>query len=501
MQNQLAQFTQWIRESIPPQLFIAIAVLVLGWLAVMVVTAVLRRGLRRVNLDSRLARWVLGRDKAQTVDVEQWFTRGVFYLLMLFVLVGFFQVLGLTLVTEPLNRLLNQIAQFLPQLLGAGLLLLLAWVLASALRLLITRVLDAVGLDKRIGNQVLTQREKAFSLTKSLAETVYWLVLLLFLPAVLNALALPGLLTPVQGMVNKILGYLPNIFTAALILAIGWFVARIVQRIVASLLAAVGTDRLSERVGLAPVLGTQGLSGVLGLVVYILILIPVLIASLNALALEAITQPASNMLNTILAALPAIFAAVLVLALAYVVGRVVAGLISTLLAGIGFNTVLARLGIGRAPAAGERTPSEIVAFLVLVAIMLFATIEAARQMGFALLADLVAQFTVFAGHVILGLIIFGIGLYLADLASRTLRSSGAVQAGLMAVTARLAIIVLAGAMALRQMGLANEIINLAFGLLLGAIAIAVAIALGLGGRDIASRELSQWVESMKSRKS
>jgi hypothetical protein len=51
------------------------------------------------------------------------------------------------------------------------------------------------------------------------------------------------------------------------------------------------------------------------------------------------------------------------------------------------------------------------------------------------------------------------------------------------------------------MGLASEIINMAFGLLLGSIAVGLAIALGLGGRDIAARELGQWVESMKSKKS
>ena len=70
----------------------------------------------------------------------------------------------------------------------------------------------------------------------------------------------------------------------------------------------------------------------------------------------------------------------------------------------------------------------------------------------------------------------------------------------LAFASRLAILVLAGAMALRQMGLANEIINIAFGMLLGAIAIAVAIAFGVGGRDVAAGELEQWVRSLKSKK-
>ncbi len=114
---------------------------------------------------------------------------------------------------------------------------------------------------------------------------------------------------------NQILRFLPNLFAAGLILGIGWFIARIVQRILTNLLVAIRADRLSERVGLAPVLGTQRLSGVLGLVVYILILIPVLIAALNALALEATTRPASNMLTMILEAIPAIFAAMLLVSL------------------------------------------------------------------------------------------------------------------------------------------------------------------------------------------
>jgi hypothetical protein len=239
----------------------------------------------------------------------------------------------------------------------------------------------------------------------------------------------------------------------------------------------------------------------LGLVVYVLILIPVLIAALNALALEAITQPATNMLDTILGALPAVFAAGLVVAIAYVVGRVVAGLIANLLSGAGFDAVLTRMGLGKEPAEGERTPSEIVGYLVLVAIMLFASIEALRLLGFESVADLVTQFTAFANQVILGLIIFAIGLYLANLAAKTVQASEAAQAGLLAMAARVSVLVLAGAMGLRQMGLANEIINVAFGLLLGAIAVAVALAFGLGGRELAARELEEWLRSVKSKES
>jgi len=231
------------------------------------------------------------------------------------------------------------------------------------------------------------------------------------------------------------------------------------------------------------------------------LLIPVLIAALDALEFTAITQPASNMLNSILAALPALFAASLILIVAYVVGRIVSGLTTNLLAGLGFNAVLTNLGLRAQPAPGERTPSEVAGNLVLVAIMLFAAIEALRELGFEVLADLIARFTVFAGEIVLGLVIFGIGLYLANLASRTILTGGAAQSWLLALAARVSIIILAGAMALRQMGLASDIINLAFGLLLGSVAVAVALAFGLGAREVAGREVAEWAEALRSRRS
>jgi hypothetical protein len=95
--------------------------------------------------------------------------------------------------------------------------------------------------------------------------------------------------------------------------------------------------------------------------------------------------------------------------------------------------------------------------------------------------------------------VFGIGLFLANLAAETVRASQAAQSGLLAVAARISIIILAGAIALRQMGLANEIIELAFGLLLGSVAVAVALAFGLGGRDIAAMQIESWRNSLKSK--
>ena len=473
-----------------PQLIGALVILIVGWLIALIISNLVRRLLKRTDLDNKLVSWVTG-EKAP--NVEQGVGRVVFWLIMILVLIAFFQALGLTLVTDPLNQLVSKILYYLPQLLGAGILLLIAWIIATILRMIITKVMGAAKLDERVGGQIDATDQKTVPLTKTIGDVVYWLILLLFLPAVLGALNLDGLLDPVQSMLDKFLGFLPNLLAAGLIGVIGWFVARIVCQIVTSLLAATGGDRLSERIGIAP------LSKIVGLTVYILIIIPVLIAALNALALDAITQPASNMLNLILGAIPAIFAAAIVIVIAYIIGKVLVGLITDLLTGMGFNTILKRLGVGGEPKEGERTPSEIVGYLVLVAIMLFAIFEASSLLGFKALSEVMKELTVLGGHIILGLVIFGLGLYLANLASKTIQSGGTAQADLLSRIARIAIILLAGSIALRYTGLANEIINLAFGLILGAIALALAISFGVGGRDLAARKLEDWISSGKSK--
>jgi hypothetical protein len=483
MPNILSNIFEEVGSYIP-ELLGALVILIVGWLIALILSNLVRSVLKRTELDNKIVGWVTG-EKAP--NVEEGTGKVIFWLIMIFVLIAFFQALGLTLVTDPLNQLMNQILQYIPQLFGAGILLLIAWIVATVLRMIITKVMGAAKVDERVGSQV--KDKQAVPLTKTIGDVVYWLVFLLFLPAVLGALNLQGLLDPVQSMLDKFLGFIPNLLAAALIGLIGWFVARIVRQVVTSLLAAAGGDRLSERIGIAP------LSKIVGLTVYILIIIPVIIAALNALALDAITKPASNMLNLILGAIPAIFAAAVVLTIAYMIGKVLTGLITDFLTGMGFNTILKRLGVGGEPKEGERTPSQIVGYLVLVTIMLFAIFEAASLLGFEALAEVMKELTILGGHIILGLIIFALGLYLANLASKTIQASKADQADLLSKVARIAIILLAGSIALRYTGLANEIINLAFGLILGALALALAIAFGIGGRDIAARKLEEWVKT------
>jgi hypothetical protein len=117
----------------------------------------------------------------------------------------------------------------------------------------------------------------------------------------------------------------------------------------------------------------------------------------------------------------------------------------------------------------------------------------------AALTGVVSVILAIAAQVLVGLIIFAVGLYLANLAYKLIASSDTYQARVLAQAARVAIITLASAMALERIGIAPNIVNLAFGLLLGGIAVAIALAFGLGGREVANEQLRSWVNSFKNK--
>ena len=497
------EFLQTFFESLGaqlPALLAAIGILIGGWILALIAAAIVRGLLNRVKADERLAGILgAGEDEGTPFPLSRWTGRLVFYLVLLFAVIGFLQALNLTTVAQPIQVFLSQILAFLPQALGAAVLVLLAWVVATAIRFVLTRLLRAARFDERLSTQGDVAPADAESVTATLGNVAYWLVLLLFLPAVLGALGLQGLLEPVQGVVDQILGVLPNLLGAALILFFGWLGARILRRIVTQLLAGIGLDRLADQAGLATALGQQQLSSILGTVVYVLILIPVAIGAVNALQIPALSEPAAQMLTTILNALPTLFGAILVLGIAFLLARVISGFITNVLTGVGFNRVLTWLGLEEPDVTAEQTPSQIAGYLATVAIMLLALIEAAQLLGFTIVAQLVSDFLVASGGVLLGLVIFGLGLYLAGLAERVIRGTTGRQASILVPIARVAILVFAGALALRQTGIAQDIVNLAFGLVIGAVAVAAALAFGLGARDLAARELERWIEASRNR--
>jgi len=466
-----------------PSIFAALAIFALGWLAAVVLRAGTRKLLAILRVNARIEE-----STNQAVDVENPIALGVFWLIILVALVAVFNVLDLTALSGPLGGVVDSFLGYLPHLVAGTILVLLAWVLATVVRSLAEKALQATGFDEK-----LSEAAGMEPMSKSAGNALFWLVILLFLPAVLSAYQLFGLLEPVQQMLTKFLAILPNVIGALLIGLVGWLVAKVLRGLVINLLLAAGADNLGKSVGLSE---QVQISRLVGTLVFLFVFIPSLIAALDALALEAISAPATDMLGQIMSAIPNLLAAAAILVLTYYVARFAADLLSKLLSGIGFDTLPEKLGMAHA-FPGENTPSRFAGRLAMFFAMLFATVEAANRLGFEQVSDIVSMFIRFGGDVLLGGVILVIGFWLANLAYEAInRASGEGTTGLARV-AHVAIIGLVAAMGLRAMGIADDIVNLAFALTLGSVAVATALSFGLGGREAAGRQLEHWLKKLR----
>ena len=301
------------------------------------------------------------------------------------------------------------------------------------------------------------------------------------------------MLDPVKVMVTKILDVLPNIFAAFVIGFVGWLLGKVLAGLVTNILAAAGADQGAHRLGLDPSLR---ISRIIGTIVLIFVFVPALIAALDALKIEAISRPATDMLGKMLAAVPNIVAAALILAITYYVAKLAAELLGRLLNGIGFDTLPEKLGLASIFAGGMQ-PSRLVSALVLFFAMLFATVEAANRLGFSQVRDVVTLFIKFGGNVVLGGTILTIGFWLANIVHNAIQRADTTHSESLAGIARVAMLGLVIAMGLRAMGIADDIVDLAFLLTFGAVAVAVALSFGLGGREAAGRQMEYWLAKFR----
>ena len=396
-----------------------------------------------------------------------------------------------------------------PRVLGALLILVVAWAVGKAIKWGLARLIDRAPGAGRIN----ADREPRHSFGADLGEVAFWLVLLFGVVAALGVLNLGGMVAPLNTLLNSVAGFLPNLLGAALIFFVGFVLATLARRLTIAALTAAGAERWVERAGVARATGSTGLTPALGTLVFVLIIIPVGIAALEQLGVDTITQPAVSVLTMVLAALPRVLAAAIVLAIGWFIGRWVASLIERILPATGFDRSLSGLttfaasarttstlsaGEAAAPTAPPLTPSRVVAGIALFAIVAFSAIEAARLVDFGAAAGIIESILELAARVLFGAVIITVGVILADiLAGLAARATGPGNR-FASTLVRWTTIALAVAMGLSFMGIADEIVVLAFGLILGSAAVAAALAFGLGGREWAGRMLQRWTETAPS---
>ncbi len=458
----------------------AILIFIIGWLVALGIAALVRNVLAKINLNQRM-----NSSTGKAYDLEGIISKIIFWFVFIIAISAALNTLNLNSISAPFANMVGQVLSFIPNLIAAIAIGVIGWVIATVVRTALNTALSKTTMDERLSAQAGVK-----PMSNTIADMVYWFILLIVLTIVLGQLELDGLFAPLTNMVDKIFSFIPNILIAGVVFVVGYIIAKVVRGIVTNLVSTFNVQELASKAGLSE---KNSLPNIAGSLAFLVVIIPTIIAALNALKIEVIARPATNMLNKIMEALPNIFMAAAILIVTFFIMRMVANIIKGLLENTEINQLPAKVGLQET--MGDKKISDLVGYAIVFFAMLFAAIAAADLLGFEPISAIITMFIAFGANIILGAIILFIGFWLANIIAGVVeRSEKGSQ--FLANIVRVLIMGLVLAMGLKAMGIADSIVNLAFGLTLGAVAVAFALSFGLGGQEAAARFLRKMQDKM-----
>ncbi|MDY0393139.1 mechanosensitive ion channel [Virgibacillus halophilus] len=471
---------------------IALVVLIVGWLIAKGVASAIEKAVRKTKLDEKFINKY--RDSEKPVDSAKIVNKAVYYILLLIVFILFFNILNMNMIANPLSQLIATFFSFIPAVLKAALILLLAWAVATVIQWLIVKGTKKINLQHLFFKMHIAKTEaEIFSLMEKIGKVVFYLILLLFIPGVLDALNIRGVSQPFSTILANILAFIPKLLAAALILMIGWFIAKIIKNIIVNLLETVGSEKLVSRLKLQSIFEGTSIAAFVGNLVFVLMMIPIVIAALEKLDLNGITGPAIHMLNDVMYMIPNIIVAAALVLIGIWLGKFIGDLVRNLLQRFGFDGITSKMNIGNQVTDSKMKPSSLVGYIVQVLIIFFMVVQALYLIKLQFLVDIAAVVTAYLPNVLAAVLILGVALIVSNIVEKVLSNilMGSAK-NILAVFAKYAILALAVFMALSQLGIAKSIVTSAFVLILGGLALAFGLAFGLGGKDFASKYLRKF---------
>lgn len=367
----------------------------------------------------------------------------------------------------------------IPAIVKAILLLVLAFIVAAIVKSLVLKIIEKTKLD---GTLAKADGDKPGSTKSFIGKLVYLLVFLLFIPGIFSALGVDSIATPILGMLSTIWGYLPNVLGAVIVLIVGFLIARLIRSLLIPVFDRIKVDKLQEKLGVE-VNDQNKLSSTLAYVVYVLILIPVIIIALQVLKISAVSEPAVGMLNIIFSYIPKIIGAALIIFIGVLIARFACQIVTRLIGATGVDPKIQGLLDGKMQ---NFVFSKTVGTVVRVLIVIFFVVESFSVLKLGILSQVGDAIIKYMPSVLAALIILIAAMVVSSLAEKALKKLG--YNGFAAI-AKIAIIVLAVFMILSQLSIAPKIVNIAFFMVMAALAVAFAISFGVGGREFAASVL------------
>jgi len=337
---------------------------------------------------------------------------------------------------------------------------------------------------------------------KSLSKAVFWVLWLIFILLGLSQFPMiSDELGFLNGMMDNIFSYLPQLVVGLVVFAIGVMLAKVVKNALTSTLEVAQVDSLAARVGMGadPVDGVASTSVArsLGGLAAAIVTIIFAVTAIGIWDIPGISEPVSNLLDIILGYIPRILGAALILGIFVFIGRFVSNLAKSTLPALGVDRSLTSV-TSLDDGTSRVVPSDIIATVSFVGIVLMGLTAAMNTLGIPELTNVFNTLLEVGGRVVLGAVIIGAGLFIANFVSQLVTQTSGDLAGKIIKYATMIIVTFMG---LETMQLGEGIVDTAFRYSVMAAAVAAgvggAIAFGLGGREWAAKKLQEWLPTKK----
>ena len=208
-------------------------------------------------------------------------------------------------------------------------------------------------------------------------------------------------------------------------------------------------------------------------------------------------DPVREMLTKIMAYLPVLLAALVILIVGWIVAKIIRTIVNGMLKVVRFDTLTDKAGISEVLKKGniKMTAREVFSGLVYWLVIIMVLVMVANALGLPKASDILSNLFAYVPKVIAALLVLVVAMFLASFVSGIVQTVAAnaklPKPDLLAGISRWAIIIFAVTIALAQLGIAVLLVTTTFNIILAGIVLALALAFGLGGKDAAARYLDE----------
>lgn len=290
-----------------PNWIYAVLMLVVAFVAASIVKTLMVKLLKALKAEEKLAK--IGVKDASTGSSIEFIAKLAYFVTFLLFLPGVLDKLGMNSVSQPITNMVNSFLAFIPKLVGAGIIIAVGVFIAKIVRDLLIALLRATKIDQLQAKAGILVTESS-ALSTIISNVIYGIILLVMITSALDALGIEAISVPANAIVKSIFDMIPYVLGAIVIIAVGVFISNLVAKLLGSLLAGVGTDKLIEKMTGTPAKKVVLSKLISSVVKYVLIII-FIVQGINVLQLPVLTEIGAAVIGY----MPAVLSAVIIVAI------------------------------------------------------------------------------------------------------------------------------------------------------------------------------------------